>query len=192
MERCGRIEVIFGPMFSGKSTELIRRIRRHHVANEDCLVIKYSKDTRYGDDCTASTHDLTHWDAIPCTASLMNEVLEPALAHHVVGIDEGQFFPDIDVFCERLAIHGIVVIVAALDATFEGKPFGRILNLVPMAEDVCKLKAVCERCQADASFSYRRPLPPSLAASTELIGGSETYAALCRQCYHSERGKTSG
>ncbi|KAG6936840.1 thymidine kinase 1, soluble [Chelydra serpentina] len=114
----GQIQVIFGPMFSGKSTELMRRVRRFQIAQYKCLVIKYAKDTRY---CTdgVSTHDRNTMEAL--SACYLGDVHQEALGSAVIGIDEGQFFPDIVEFCETMANAGKTVIVAALDGTFQRK-----------------------------------------------------------------------
>jgi len=103
-----------------------------------------------------------------------------ALKHDVIGIDEGQFFPDVVSFCEQMANMGKVVIVAALDGTFQRKPFGSILELIPMAEDVTKLTAVCVMCQGSAAFTKRLGEEQEI----ELIGGEDKYIAVCRSCYH--------
>ena len=116
------------------------------------------------------------------TATLA-EILHKALNHDVVAIDEGQFFPDIVEISEKLANEGIVVIIAALDGTFQRKPFGNILNLVPLAEIVTKLSAVCIDCGKEAAFTRR--MIDSL--EVELIGGEETYKPVCRACFSAER-----
>lgn len=152
----GHIEVIFGPMFSGKTTELLRRIKRYTVANQRCLVVKYSKDTRYSTECM-STHDKEMISATPCLN--LNEVEEKAKDFDVIGIDEGQFFPTLVGFSEKMANMGKIVIVAALDGTFQKKPFGSVLELVPLSESVTKLSAVCMICFRDASFTRVR-FPP--------------------------------
>lgn len=173
-------------MFAGKSTELIRRIRRHTVARESCVVIKYKNDLRYSSDKIA-THDKQLWESVPCMR------LEEARSHvaycTVIGIDEGQFFPDIVSFCEEMANAGKIVIVAALDGTFERKPFGDISKLIPLCESVIKLTAVCSKCHGDAAFSHRL----TNNTATEAIGGTEMYEALCRACYNrtSHRNKNS-
>ncbi|KAG1941737.1 thymidine kinase [Pimephales promelas] len=148
----GQIQIIFGPMFSGKSTELMRRVRRFQVAQYSCLLIKYAKDTRYSETGMA-THDKNMMDAVP--ASLLRDVRSRALQACVIGIDEGQFFPDTVEFCEEMANMGKTVIVAALDGTFQRKPFGNILNLVPLAESVVKLNAVCMQCFKEAAYTKR-------------------------------------
>lgn len=175
-DKMGRIEVVFGPMFSGKSTELIRRIRRHTVAEEACLVVKYQKDLRYSSDKIA-THDKQTWESAPCMK--LEDVRAQAADATVIGIDEGQFFPDLISFCEDMANAGKIVIVACLDGTFQRKAFGDVLQLVPLAESVVKLSAVCSKCHSDAAFSHRL----TDDVSTEVIGGSESYEALCRGCY---------
>lgn len=146
--------------------------RRYTAGKKKCIVLNYYKDNRYETDCV-STHDLITWKACPCI-SLKSVVIDPCI--DVIGIDEGQFFDDIADFCEKMANTGKIVIVAALDGTFERKPFGCILTI---AEDVIKLSAVCSYCTKDAAFTHR------IGAETEieLIGGSDKYAAVCRSCF---------
>ena len=173
----GQIQVILGPMFSGKSTELMRRIRRYKIANRDCLVIKYAKDTRYNCEDCVSTHDHQVIPAVKATR-LLN--LKNTQNFSVIGVDEGQFFDDVVEFCEKMANNGKTVIVAALDGTFERKPFGSILNLIPLAENVVKLSAVCNSCFHEAAFTKRI----SKEKEVEVIGGSDKYLAVCRKCFH--------
>ena len=122
----GSIALIFGPMFSGKSSELQRRLRRFTVAKKRCLLLKYSGDTRYDSHGEgAVTHDRLAMPAVPVSrlADVPAELLDDA---EVVGIDEGSFLPDIVEFCEAQANLGKVVIVATLDGTFQRKVFGRV------------------------------------------------------------------
>ncbi|XP_030594221.1 thymidine kinase, cytosolic [Archocentrus centrarchus] len=172
----GQIQVIFGPMFSGKSTELMRRVRRFQVAQYNCLVIKYAKDTRYSDTGMA-THDKNTMEAVP--ANSLRDVRSLALQACVIGIDEGQFFPDTVEFCEEMANLGKTIIVAALDGTFQRKPFGNILNLIPLAESVVKLHAVCMQCFKEAAYTKRI----GAEKEVEVIGGADKYQAVCRRCY---------
>ncbi|XP_012891518.1 PREDICTED: thymidine kinase, cytosolic isoform X2 [Dipodomys ordii] len=171
----GQIQVILGPMFSGKSTELMRRVRRFQIAQHKCLVVKYAKDTRYSSHF--STHDRNTMEALP--ACQLRDVVQEAMSVAVVGIDEGQFFPDIVEFCETMANNGKTVIVAALDGTFQRKAFGAILNLVPLAESVVKLTAVCMECFREASYTKRL----GLEKEVEVIGGADKYHSVCRLCY---------
>lgn len=173
----GEIQLILGPMFSGKSTELLRRIRRYTIAKRNCVVIKYSKDTRYS-DTKVSTHDRQYWDAVQ-SGECLRDIEENIDQFDVIGIDEGQFFKDIIPFAEEMANRGKLVIVAALDGTFQRKEFGSILQLVPLSEHVTKLSAVCVYCQRDAPFTMRI----SEETEVELIGGSDKYVAVCRSCY---------
>eukprot|EP00753_Platysulcus_tardus_P017368 PLAT6384.2.p1 GENE.PLAT6384.2~~PLAT6384.2.p1 ORF type:complete len:310 (-),score=79.44 PLAT6384.2:29-865(-) len=199
----GELQLIVGPMFSGKSTELLRRLRRYMHAEKECLVVKYLADKRYHDTDLA-THDLQRMEARPC--SELSELGDDYLHYDVIGIDEGQFFPDVSGRClffpprdracrrccsrshchlqlgsfvDRAADQGKVVIVAALDGTFQREPFGEVCNLIPKAEAVTKLTSVCALCHADAAFTKR------IGKSTEvkLIGGKETYMPVCRSCY---------
>eukprot|EP01112_Ceratiomyxa_fruticulosa_P012680 TRINITY_DN3525_c0_g1_i1.p1 TRINITY_DN3525_c0_g1~~TRINITY_DN3525_c0_g1_i1.p1 ORF type:complete len:221 (+),score=44.55 TRINITY_DN3525_c0_g1_i1:155-817(+) len=176
----GQLQVILGPMFSGKSTELIRRIRRFTVANKRCLVVKYAKDTRYSKD-NMSTHDLQQYEAKSC--SRLSETLPLADQYDVIGIDEGQFFPDVVEYSESMSNKGKTIIVAALDGTFQKKPFvapfGPVLELIPLAESVTKLTAVCMICFKDAAFTKRI----GNETEVEVIGGAEKYIAVCRNCY---------
>ncbi|XP_076879689.1 thymidine kinase, cytosolic [Brachyhypopomus gauderio] len=178
----GQIQVIFGPMFSGKSTELMRRVRRFQIAQYCCLVIKYAKDVRYSDK-GMSTHDRNTMDAVP--ANCLIDVRPVALDASVIGIDEGQFFPDVVEFSEEMANLGKTVIVAALDGTFQRKPFGSILNLVPLAESVVKLNAVCMQCFKEAAYTKRL----GAEKEVEVIGGADKYHAVCRECYGGLRDK---
>ncbi|KAM4664677.1 thymidine kinase, cytosolic [Discoglossus pictus] len=172
----GQIQVIFGPMFSGKSTELMRRVRRFQIAQYKCLVIKYAKDTRYSKEHLA-THDKNTMAAV--SASRLSDVFQDAMTCSVIGIDEGQFFPDTVDFCEEMANRGKTVIVAALDGTFQRKAFGDILNLVPLAESVVKLNSVCMECFREASYTKRL----GAEKEVEVIGGADKYHSVCRLCY---------
>ncbi|RLV92087.1 hypothetical protein DV515_00013926 [Chloebia gouldiae] len=181
----GQIQVIFGPMFSGKSTELMRRVRRFQLAQYQCLLVKYAKDTRYSSS-GVSTHDKSTMEALP--AGLLQDVYQEALGAAVIGIDEGQFFPDIVEFCETMANTGKTVIVAALDGTFQRKAFGNILNLVPLAESVVKLNAVCMECFREASYTKRL----GAEREVEVIGGADKYHSVCRACYFRKRPQQAG
>ncbi|CAL1542815.1 unnamed protein product [Lymnaea stagnalis] len=176
----GQIQVIFGPMFSGKTTELMRRMKRYQIANYRCLIIKYAKDIRY-DFNGIATHDNQVLGAM--SAEKLSDLQSEALKYDIIGIDEGQFFPDIVSFCDKLANQEKVVIVAALDGTFQKKGFGDILNLVPLAEHVLKLTAVCMNCYNEASFTKRI----GLETEVEVIGGAEKYLAVCRECFVSPK-----
>ncbi|KAL5017868.1 hypothetical protein ScPMuIL_003590 [Solemya velum] len=170
--------IIFGPMFSGKTTELMRRMKRYQIANYNCIIIKYSKDDRY-DKAGIATHDRQTLPAV--AAEILKNVSNEAEEYDVIGIDEGQFFPDIVSFCDKMADMGKVVIVAALDGTFQRKGFGDILNLVPLAENVIKLTAVCMTCFNEGSFTKRIGSETAI----EVIGGKDKYLAVCRECFSS-------
>ncbi|KAJ1490894.1 thymidine kinase, partial [Baffinella frigidus] len=132
-----------GPMFAGKSTELMRRIRRHKLASRKCIVIKYALDVRHGEAIDElATHDNNRIPARPC--SRLADVLDEMKDADVVGIDEAQFYPDLVDVCEELANLGKVVILSALDGTFQKEPFGPVLTLLPRAESITKLSAVCK------------------------------------------------
>lgn len=164
-------------MYAGKSTELMRRINRLKIAGKNCLMIKYSRDVRYSETDVA-THDRQFYAAYPCER--LSEASSRVSLYDCIGIDEGQFFPDIVRFCDKLASSGKIVIVAALDGNFMREPFGNILKLVPKAESVIKLTAVCMKCNLDASFSQKIAGDKS---KTEDIGGKDKYISTCRRCH---------
>jgi len=179
----GGLHLVLGPMFSGKSTELQRLMRRHSLAGRRVLVVKHRRDLRYSDDeqalLTADGHAMA---AVPVEslAELDDSVWHAA---HVIGIDEGQFYDDLVSFVHRALDAGKLIVVAALDGTFERKAFGAVLSLVPLADSVTKLLAVCSRCGADAPFTMRL----GDERETRLIGGADKYMAVCRGCYADSR-----
>ena len=128
-----------------------------------------------------STHDKQMLEAISCT--LLSEVHDKVSKYDVIGIDEGQFFEDIVEFSEKFANEGKIIVIAALDGSFERKRFGNVIDLIPMAERVVKLDAVCIDCKEPASFTKR--LIESM--ETEVIGGAEIYKPVCRQCFNKDQ-----
>lgn len=176
--RRGRIEVICGSMFSGKTEELIRRLRRAKIARQRVEIYKPAVDTRYSEDDVVS-HDANSIASTPVEAS--GAILLLAADADVVGIDEAQFFDEAlaDV-CNQLADAGKRVIVAGLDMDFKGVPFGPIPALCAIAEDVTKVHAICVRCGALAHFSHR------IVADGRrvLLGEQQAYEPLCRDCYN--------
>ncbi len=139
-------------MFSGKSTELIRRLKRYEIARYSCLIVKYAKDVRYDHESIA-THDQQTLKAM--STDKLKDLKVKLEDYDVIGIDEGQFFPDVVEFSEEMANKGKTVVIAALDGTFQRKAFTSILQLVPLAEHVMKLNAVCMNCFGEASFTKR-------------------------------------
>ncbi|KAG5506140.1 hypothetical protein GH5_05823 [Leishmania sp. Ghana 2012 LV757] len=174
----GRIELIIGPMFAGKTTELMRRVKREIHARHSCFVIKYSKDTRY-DEHNVASHDQLMLRA-QAAVSQLKEVRDTWQRFDVLAIDEGQFFFDLVEFCNTAADAGKVVMVSALDGDYRRKPFGQICELVPYCEAVDKLTAVCMMCHEQPACFTRRTVN---VEQQELIGGADMYIATCRECY---------
>ena len=173
----GRIEVVCGSMFSGKTEELIRRMRRAQFARQKVEIFKPSIDTRYSEEEVVS-HDRNAIPSTPIDASA--QILLLATDIDVVGIDEAQFFDEglVDV-CNELANRGVRVIVAGLDMDYKGVPFGPIPSLCAIADEVTKVHAICVRCGALAYVSHRK-------VSTDrrvLLGETDEYEPLCRECY---------
>jgi thymidine kinase len=171
-------------MFSGKTEELIRRVRRAQIARQKVQVFKPSIDNRYGME-RVSSHNGMHWDAIPVDrAERILELVEEDT--DVVAIDEAQFFNwEIAHVCEVLADRGVRVIVAGLDMDFRGEPFGPMPLLMAQAEKVDKLQAICVRCGRPASRTQRliNGRPASVDDPVILVGASEVYEARCRHCH---------
>ena len=153
-ERRGWIEVICGSMFSGKTEELIRRLKRVKIANQKVEIFKPKLDTRYHETRIVS-HDTNAIHSTPVESS--RDIPDLAQDVDVVGIDEAQFFDEaiLDV-CETLALRGVRVIVAGLDMDFQGKPFGQMPNLLAIADYITKLHAICMQCGNIANVSYRK------------------------------------
>lgn len=174
----GSIEVICGSMFSGKTEELIRRLKRAKFAKQRVEIFKPKIDTRYSEEDVVS-HDKTSIPSTPVDSS--GSILLMAGDVDVIGIDEAQFFDDglVDV-CNQLANQGIRVIVAGLDMDFKGIPFGPMPGLCAIAEDVYKVHAICVRCGALAYVSHR------LVDNEKrvLLGETGEYEPICRQCYN--------
>ena len=177
-ERRGWIEVICGSMFSGKTEELIRRLKRARIANLKAEIFKSSIDVRF-DETAVVSHDSNYIHSIPVDHShtitrLVNNV-------DIVGIDEAQFFDDgITNVCETLALRGIRVIVAGLDMDYQGRPFGPMPQLLAVADFITKLHAICVKCGNLASMSYRK----SLDKDQVLLGEQDIYEPRCRKCYY--------
>lgn len=174
----GKLELIIGPMFSGKTSELIRRVNRYKIANKKCIIIKSNKDNRYSTDSNLYTHDKINVPAynVDCLDKIDKTILSD---YDIYGIDEGQFFPDIEQFVNKLLENDKTIIISALDATYEMKPFYNICNLIPISEKVKKLNAICMQCGNKAHFSKRIIKNNNI----ELIGGNETYIPVCRKCF---------
>lgn len=175
--RPGRIEVICGSMFSGKTEELIRRLKRAEFARQKVEIFKPAIDTRYSDDEVVS-HDRHSIPSTPVDSS--SSILLLSSDIEVVGIDEAQFFDDglVDV-CNDLANRGVRVIVAGLDMDYKGIPFGPIPALCAVADEVTKVHAICVRCGSVAYASHR------LVANSKrvMLGEQSEYEPLCRECY---------
>ncbi|GMT22039.1 hypothetical protein PFISCL1PPCAC_13336, partial [Pristionchus fissidentatus] len=179
MRSRGHISVILGPMFSGKTTELLRLHERHVRAHKKCLLVKFAGDTRYDKDCVA-THDRKFGSGATLKATRLAEVSDRLLDKdiEVVSIDEGQFFEDLEHFVTLLAHEGKIVYIAVLNGDFTKKPFPQVSLVMPHADEVTLLKAVCE-CGLDALFSFRVTTDKKVV----VIGGEDSYKAVCRDCY---------
>jgi len=176
-QKKGWIEVICGSMFSGKTEELIRRLKRAQFAKQKIEIFKPAIDTRYDKEKVIS-HDLNEISSTPVSSS--SKILELIDEVDVIGIDEAQFFDnELPGVCATLAKNGVRVIVAGLDMDYLGNPFGPIPNLMANAEFVSKVHAICVECGDLAIHSNR------IVSSKDLVhlGEQEEYEALCRACF---------
>ena len=176
-QRSGWIEVICGSMFSGKTEELIRRLKRARIASQRVEIFKPKLDTRYGVDEVVS-HDENSLLAAPISDS--SSLLEIDETVNVVGIDEAQFFDlDIVLHTQELARRGKRVIIAGLDMDFRGEPFGPMPGLLAVAEYITKVHAICSHCGNLATHSYRL----TNSRDRVMLGEKDLYEARCRNCY---------
>ena len=182
----GWIEVIVGSMFSGKSEELIRRLRRARIARQRVQVFKPRIDTRYSTDDIVSHGEMRMESSVVDTARELLDCIQPDT--EVVGIDEGQFFdPELPAICSALADRGVRVIVAGLDQDYLGKPFEPMPQLLAIAEYITKTHAICMVCGNPANHTQR------LVASGDrvLVGAAGLYEARCRRCFDPQLSRTS-
>ncbi len=182
--RRGTIEVITGSMFSGKTEELIRRLRRARFAGLKVEIFKPSVDRRYSGSMVVS-HDEKSIVSTPVDNAA--SILLLADDVDVVGIDEAQFFDNavVDV-CNKLADRGVRVVVAGLDMDFQGFPFGPMPALLSIAEYITKVHAICMRCGSLAQFSHRK----SEESQVVVLGEKDKYEPLCRECYNKATGRS--
>ena len=174
----GWIEVICGSMFSGKTEELIRRLKRARIANLNAIIFKPSLDIRFHPENIVS-HDENALQSIPIAHS--QEILSSAANINVVAIDEAQFFDNqLPEACEQLALHGTRVIVAGLDMDYSGKPFGPMPLMLARADYITKLHAICVKCGDIANYSYRK----SSNEDQLLLGEKDLYEPRCRDCFY--------
>ena len=177
-QRDGWIEVICGSMFSGKTEELIRRLKRAKIAGQKVEIFKPMKDTRY-DQIKVVSHDANFILSTPIQHS--RELLKVDDDVDVIGVDEAQFFDmDLPKYTQELAVRGIRVIIAGLDIDFKGQPFGPMPHLLAVSEYITKVHAICQHCGNLATHSYRL----SAEDSTVMLGEKDVYEARCRTCYN--------
>lgn len=180
----GWIEIVCGSMFSGKTEELIRRLKRAQIANQTVEIFKPAVDVRY-DEHDIVSHNANRIRSTPVESA--QSILLLSSGVDVVGIDEAQFFDDeLPNVAEQLAVRGTRVIVAGLDMDFKGKPFGPMPALLARAEYITKLHAICVQCGDIANYSYRK----GDSDSKVLLGEQDLYEPRCRNCYYNVKSST--
>lgn len=180
----GKIELIIGPMFSGKTTELIRRIDRDNVASIKTLIIKHKSDNRHKDNEIGTHSGQTYTKTNIIIADVLDDKLIGEIEkteYKTVGIEEGQFFNDLYKFSNKLANNGVKIIISALNSTYKQEMFKSVIDVIPYADNMKMLTAVCVDCKlsgSSAAFTVRT----FKSDSTILVGGSDKYKAVCREC----------
>ena len=177
LENEGRLVLILGPMFSGKSTRLIEIIRKFAYKAKKTIMIKYFEDKRFSEKSEVVTHDLIKYDSLDCRN--LRDSFEILKNYDVIGIDEGQFFPDLVEISEKLVLLKKFVIITALNGDFRMEPFPVIAKIISKADKIKLLKAFCFFCHKDAKFSLRI----IKSNETVLIGSEEAYKPACRECH---------
>ena len=174
----GKLNLIIGPMFSGKSTLLLSRYRRYKIAGKNCLLIKYAKDDRYeSNEAMIVTHDKLSYRAVACLR--LADLDQYVNNFDVICIDEIQFYPDAAEYCDLWANRGKTIEASGLSGDFRRKPFEQISMLVAIADDIEHVKAVCRESGLDAPFSKRI----SAEVEQEVIGGEDKYIAVSREIF---------
>lgn len=191
----GSIVLVCGPMFSGKSTEMIRLVQRHHLCKLKCVYIKHQSDNRYeqnNDDgqqnksplsTQITTHDGNSVPALKCEK--LFDLETQCLDSDVVGIDEGQFFDDLLPFCTKMRNLGKKIIVSALSGNFERKMFTPIVELIPHSDRVQFFQAICLNCGSEAAYNrFKKNVKSNSDSSFEpIIGGAEMFESVCNNCW---------
>jgi len=179
--KVGEIQLIVGPMFGEKTTELLRRVNRYKLAKKNCKLVTHRRDSR--NKYLITNHD-NSLKAVPdfSICDLGDELIDHKELKDVdvIGIDEGQFYKNLVPFCEWAANNGKIVIVAALNGNYKRENFGDVHKLMPKCESISLLSAVCDRCGKDAHFSNRIVKNEK---KEFLVGGKDKYEACCRGCY---------
>jgi len=181
-DKMGRIELIIGCMYSGKTTEMIRKINMYKTLNKPMVIYTHSMDTRYAESGKISTHDKTIVQAIPKTnLSDIFDTMSYQTAE-IVFIEEAQFFPDLfDTVIRAANEHKKTVIVSGLDGDYLLQPFEQIIRLIPHAESVIKQNALCRKCGDGTLASFSKRIVPSI--ERQLVGSNGVYEAVCRRHY---------
>lgn len=187
--RIGYLEVIFGPMYCGKTTSLIRRLNIFGEMDLKILYINHSFDNRTGHDFSTHNGSLTSLGKVSRSIKSpdLTSLLEVISEYDVIGIDEAQFFPDLkECVLTMVETLGKKVIVAGLNGDYKRQPFGQILDLVPYVDELMKLKPFCSSCAKEKKLIRDALFTKRLVAGEEqvLIGGHDQYIPVCRECYH--------
>ena len=174
------LEVVCGPMFSGKSTYLLSYETRFKLARKRVLIVKHSIDTRYSDDCVATHNGAVSQQTAVCCSRLSDISTQLIDASDAVLIDEGQFFPDLYEWCSQWLTSSKHIIIAGLSGDYKQEPFQSIVKLTSMADRIVHLHSICTQCGEDAPFTIRL----SHEREQTVVGAADKYQPRCRKCLH--------
>lgn len=182
----GSLELVIGCMFSGKSTELIRRTRMNKMLNKNVLVVNHASDLRYGNSFKITSHDMDQENAVHVTSLMTLIQKDEYLYANVVIVDEGQFFNDLVEFSKKAVEQDDkTLIIAALDGNFNRQPFQNVMELIPFADNVIRLNAMCFMCNDGSSASFTKRIKENTSKNEfdVVVGGSDIYQSVCRRHY---------
>lgn len=185
----GRIKLIIGPMFASKTSTMLADVEKCIIAKKRCVIVRHSIDVRYDHLASCEFSVITHngYEFTKCPvvrARALTEIDSQIQQYDTIAVSEANLFEDLPEYADKWANAGKYVIMEGLSGDFQRKSFGRLGDVLPIADDIVKLRAVCEGCYADADFTHRIGNDKSQL----LIGSKEIYKALCRNCYNRERG----
>lgn len=178
---CGSITLITGPMFAGKTTELLRLLGRYHIAGKSCVLIKPAKDTR--NENVVGTHGgAENSRFVELSVGLLSDALGELSKYDVIGITEGQFIDDLAPICERLANAGKIIVVDGLIGSFAKTMWRPIIELMPLCDEILRIGAVCMHCRDSMNGIFSTLIADNETGGDVVIGGADKYVTLCRDC----------
>lgn len=174
----GCIILITGPMFSGKTSELLKRINKYIISGKKCIIIRHSMDNRYTNSNKIVTHDKYFINCEVVSSSTLDNVEDKVEGYDIIGIEEGHFFKNIDEFSKKMTAKNKIILITALNGDYKQDIFLNVNSLIPIVNDIIFLTAICNTCYASASFTKRTTSDKDI----NIVGGIEMYQSVCNRC----------